>query len=130
MTMPDEAWRVVGIGDVASLTAPPDAREQQVQPIDSVVGILGGDGYEIVYEYGRYGGREGRGDSAARSQAVGDRTATETSPRPTAGGPWQVIRALHVPDGDNMLTVRVSCVDERTCRLADRLFDSVRFRSI
>ncbi|MGY1617386.1 hypothetical protein ACI797_11670 [Geodermatophilus sp. SYSU D00691] len=129
MTRPDEAWRVVGIGDVASITAPRDAREQQVQPLDSVVGILEGDGYEILYEYGRYGGREGGGDPAARSRAVGDRTATETSPRVAAGGPWKVVRVLDVPDGDNVLTVRVSCVDERTCRLADRIFDSVRFRS-
>jgi hypothetical protein len=123
-------WRDITIGDVARLTVPGDAREQNVQPIDSIVGIVRGEAYEIVYDYGRYGERletyDGRPGHTVEHRNVDGRTATEISFQGDRQ-PWSAIHILQVQDGANLLTIRLSCADGNPCGLADTVFDSVRF---
>jgi hypothetical protein len=128
--VPPESWQVVDIGDVATIEVPASARDRNVQPIDSIVGILDGDGYEVLYEYGIYG-RPGVAMGAgqvSRDRTIDGRAGMETSYR-TAGDPWKMVRILQLQDGRNVLSVQVSCLDETTCALADRIFDSVSFRA-
>ncbi|WP_309111048.1 hypothetical protein [Saccharothrix sp.] len=127
--MPPEGWRVLRLGDAVELAVPPDAAAVEMPPVDSVFGVLRGEGYEIVYDYGRYGEdlaelRDQPG-YASRERQVQERTATDIE---VAGSdPWRRVRVLRVDNGPNQLTVRVSCADDETCALADTLFDSVRF---
>ena len=125
-------WSAIRVGDAVTLAVPPDAREQKAQPIDSIVGILLGDGYEVIYDYGRYGGRlsayKDRPGYKARTRSVYGRVGTEISFQ-ADGQPWGVVRILQVEDGQDVLTIRVSCVDDDACRMADDLFDSIKFIS-
>ncbi|XVV07699.1 hypothetical protein ACQPW3_20900 [Actinosynnema sp. CA-248983] len=127
--MPPEGWRVLALGDAVELAVPPDAAAVDLPPVDSVFGVLRGEGYEIVYDYGRYGEdlaelRDLPGYTQ-RERQVQDRTATDVA---VAGSdPWRRVRVLRVDNGLDHLTVRVSCVDDETCAFADALFDSVRF---
>jgi hypothetical protein len=125
-----EGWQRIELDDAVSLALPPDAVAQSVQPIDSIFGILRGEGYEVVYDYGRSGDDfslyADEAGFSRRSRDVEGRRATEVSFR-GQGDPWTDVRILQVRDGRNVLTVRMSCTDEETCRAADVLFDSVRF---
>lgn len=127
--MPPEGWRVLRLGDAVELAVPPDAEAVDLPPVDSVFGVLRGEGYEVVYDYGRFGEdlaelRDQPGYTR-RDRQVQERTAADIE---VAGSdPWRRVRVLRVDDGRDQLTVRVSCVDDRTCALADVLFDSVRF---
>lgn len=123
-------WQPVRIGDAALLAVPPDAEEQRLQPLDSIVGMLVGDGYEIVYDYGRSGEdlslyRDEPG-YVERARPVDGRSGREVTFR-GSGPPWRVIRLLQASDGEETLTVRVSCRDEADCAVADTVFDTVRF---
>ena len=121
--------RPVAIGDVATIDVPEGARDRNVQPIDSIVGILDGDGYEIMYEYGPYtriGGFEEEQDLVTRDRTIDGRTGVETSYR-AADGPWTVVRLLQLRDGADVLSVQVSCLDQNICEFAGEVFDSVRF---
>jgi hypothetical protein len=127
-----EGWRQFELDHVVSFAVPADASAQDLQPIDSIFGILRGEGYEVIYDYGRFGE-----DLAAlvdqpgytqRSREVDGQVGDEI----TFSGdenPWGVVRILRVEHDRNHLTIRVSCADAETCRLADSLFDSVRFIS-
>jgi hypothetical protein len=114
---------------VATINVPEGARDRDVQPIDSIVGILDGDGYEIMYEYGPYtriGGFEGKQDLVTRDRTIDGRTGVEASYR-AADGPWTVVRVLQLQDGADVLSVQVSCLDPDICQFAGEVFDSVRF---
>lgn len=123
-------WRPITLDDAVTMAVPPDATERDVQPIDSIFGLLRGPGYEIVYDYGRFGER--LSDHADRPgythtpRVVGGRPGTEVSFRGD-GHPWVKVRIIQVRDGDDTLTVQMSCAEDEVCRLADLLFDSVRF---
>jgi hypothetical protein len=125
-----QGWQRIELDDAVSLAVPPDAVAQRVQPIDSIFGILRGEGYEVVYDYGRSGDDLSLyADEAGFSKSGRDvegRQGTEVSFR-GQGDPWTVIRILQLRDGKNVLTVRMSCIDEENCRAADVLFNSVRF---
>jgi hypothetical protein len=104
-------------------------RDRNVQPIDSIVGILDGDGYEITYEYGpftRVGGFGNKLDHVTRDRTIDGRTGVETSYRAT-DGPWTVVRVLQLRDGADVLSVQVSCLDQDICGLAAEVFGSVKF---
>jgi hypothetical protein len=123
-------WQQIQLDDSVSLSVPPDAVTQRVQPIDSIFGMLRSDGYEIVYDYGRsgddlevYAEEEG---FHRQSRQVGGNRGTEISFR-QSGDPWTFVRLVQVQHERNVLTVRMACVDEETCQSADVLFDSVRF---
>jgi hypothetical protein len=125
-------WRLIQVDDAVSLSVPPDAVAQSVQPIDSLFGMLRGDGYEIAYDYGR-GGDDievyaEEADFHERSREVGGQRGTEISFRHSGDAPWTIVRLVRVQYGKKVLTVRMACVDDATCRSADVLFDSVRFR--
>ena len=129
MTTP-EGWRQFKLDDVVSFAVPADASSQDIQPIDSIFGILRGEGYEVIYDYGRFGeDLAALGDQPGytrRSREVDGQAGEEVTFRGD-GNPWDVVRILRVEHDRNRLTIRVSCVDDETCRLADGLFDSVRF---
>jgi len=123
-------WQQIQVDDSVSLSVPPDAVTESVQPIDSIFGMLSGEGYEIAYDYGRggddlevYAEEEG---FHRQSREVGGHRGTEISFR-QSGDPWTLVRLVQVQSGRNVLTVRMACADEETCRSADVLFDSVRF---
>lgn len=125
-----QGWQRIELDDAVSLAVPPDAVAQRVQPIDSIFGILRGEGYEVIYDYGRSGDdlslyADEPGFSKS-SRDVDGRQGTEVSLW-GQGNPWTAVRILQVRDERNVLTVRMSCIDEETCRAADILFDSVRF---
>jgi len=125
-----EGWRRVEIDAVASLAAPPDMVAQSVQPIDSIFGILRGEHDELVYDYGRYGedlsSYADQAGFSSRSRDVEGRQGREVSFR-MQGGSSNIVRILQVPDRGKVLTIRMSCTDEETCRSADAVFDSLRF---
>ena len=123
-------WHPVRVGDAAVLAVPPDAEEQRIQPLDSIVGMLVGDGYEIVYDYGRSGEdlslyRDEPG-YAEQAREVDGRSGRQVTFHPS-GSPWRVVRILQASDGEEVLTVRVSCEDDAVCAVADAVFDTVRF---
>jgi len=125
-----EGWQRIKLDDAVSLAVPPDAMAQSVQPIDSIFGILRGEGYEVIYDYGRSGDdlnlyAEEAGFSK-RSLAIEGRRGTQVSFR-GHGDPWTAVRILQLRDGRNVLTVRISCIDEETCGTADVMFGSIRF---
>ena len=131
MTTP-VGWHQVELDDVASFAVPPDASEQDLQPLDSIFGVLRGEGYEVSYDYGRFG----EDLAAYRDQPGFTREVREVAGRAGEhvtfrgnGNPWEVVRIISVPDDRNQLTIRVSCADDETCRLADDVFDSVQFAS-
>ncbi len=131
--MPLPGWRAVKIGDVASIVVPEDASDQGVQPIDSIAGVFQGDRYAVMFEYGPYRLVSDRADETGRRteeslhrRTIQGRPAIETS-RAVVGGVWTIARTLQIEDGDNTLLLRVSCVDEEACQMADALFDSVTF---
>jgi len=125
-------WRRISLNGAASLAVPPDAQDQGVQPIDSIFGILRGQGYEVIYDYGRSGEQltmyKDEPGFISRNISVDGRPGTEVSFQ-GSGQPWGHVRMLQVQHGRDVLTIRVSCSDEDTCRLADDLFHSVRFGS-
>lgn len=127
-----EGWHTVRIGDDVGFAVPPDAQAQDVQPLDSIFGMLRGDGYEVVYNYGRIGEDlsvlEEKPGYSRRNRTVDSRPGDDIT-FPGDGNPWGVVRLLHVQDGRNHLAVRVACIDDQTCLLAEDLFESIRFRS-
>jgi hypothetical protein len=128
MSIP-QGWRTVDLPAV-SFAVPGDAQAAAVQPIDSVVGILRGAGYELIYDYGRAGesltDNRQEPEFAMRERTIDGRPAVEVSFAST-GQPWGFVRLLQVQDRASSLTVRVSCVDRQTCQLATAVFDSVKF---
>ena len=91
-----------------------------------------GKGYEVSYDYGRLG----EDLAAYRDQPGFTREVREVAGRAGEhvtfrgnGNPWEVVRIISVPDDRNQLTIRVSCADDETCRLADDVFDWVQFAS-
>jgi hypothetical protein len=129
MTTPP-GWRTVDVGDVASLAVPSDAVDRQVQPIDSIVIVLDGGGFELAIEYGLFVGRLGPLDVAEqRDRVVDGRSGRESViTAPGSGPPWPVARVLQLADGPSTLSIRMSCHDESACRQAEQIFSSVRFR--
>jgi hypothetical protein len=129
---PDD-WQAVRVGDGAALAVPADATEQPLQPIDSVIGMLRGDGYEVVYDFGRSAEDltlyEQEPGFHSRPRTVDGRPAVEVGFRRDQG-PWRVVRILQARDGAETLTVRLSCTDEKTSAIGDDLFDSVRFGAL
>ncbi len=129
VTTPAE-WRQVALGEVVTFRLPPDASAQSTQAVDSNFAVVRGEGYEVIYDYGRYG--EDRAVLAeqpgytSRTRDVDGHPGEEVTVRAN-GRPWNVVRLLLVEHGRNHLTIRVSCVDQETCRMADAIFDSVRF---
>jgi hypothetical protein len=125
-------WRLLSLDHTVTIAVPPEARAQEVQPIDSIFGILHGGGYEIIYDYGRFGEQlatyEDQPGYTRRTLRIDGRAGTEIAFRPDAQ-PWGVVRILQVQDGANQLTIRVSCVDDDTCQLATDVFNSIRFTS-
>lgn len=123
-------WHTVRLESVGAFAVPPDARAQNVQPIDSIFGMLRGDGYEIIYDYGRsredLEGPRDQPEYTRSSRSINDRDAEEVF-FASDGKPWGRVRVLQVRDGVNSLTIRVSCVDDDTCALAEDVFNSVRF---
>lgn len=125
-----EGWREITLGDAVSFAVPPDARTENARPVDSEFGVLRGENYEVVYDYGRYGedlsALTGKPGFTRTAREVDGRAATEVAFRGD-GNPWDFVRLLTLmPDESNHLTIRVSCVDETTCRLAGDVFRSVR----
>ena len=124
-------WQHVKIGDSGiTIAVPPDAQAQKVNPIDSIFGNLRGTGYEVTYDYGRYGAalsdHKNEPDYEEKRRTVDGRDATEVS-YTGDGSPWRVVRGLQVRSGQHTLTVYVSCADKQACGIADTVFDSVRF---
>lgn len=114
------------------MAVPADARDQEMQPIDSIFGVLRGDRYEVIYDYGRFGedlaAHEAQTGYNRLSRIIDGRAASEIS-FTTDATPRGVVRILQVQDGARILTIRVSCDNADTCRLATDLFDSVRFNA-
>lgn len=131
MTTP-AGWRLLRLDNTVTIAVPPDARAQNVQPIDSIFGILHGTGYEIIYDYGRFGEQlatyEDQPGYTRRTLRIDGHVGNEISFQ-TDAKPWSVVRILQVQDGANQLTIRVSCVNDDTCQLATDLFNSIRFTS-
>jgi len=127
MTTP-AGWQTVALSDGVSFAVPPDARMADLRPIDSQFGVWRGPGYEIIYDYGATSepldAESARGGYVRKRRQLGARTAEETS-FTGDGQPWVHVRMLRVPCGRLALTLRVSCLDQRGCELADPLFDSV-----
>jgi hypothetical protein len=122
-------WHQLMIGEIATVAVPPDAVNQNVTAIDSILTVLHGEGYELIIDYGQYGPQvRERPDDITRNRDVDGRRAREhirTGREP--GQPWSTVRTLQVEDGSNQLTIRMSCAEEGTCALADHVFNSVRF---
>jgi len=128
-----EGWRTVAVGTVLTFRVPPMAREKSVRPLDSVVGIIDGDGYQITYDYGRFSERVEEYQHHSRysvsERRVGSRKAQIASFDDPEGNPdLPFAQLLRIDDGSNALTLRVSCADEASCSLANDILDSVEFR--
>ena len=125
---PSDDWRTVDVGGFATLRMPSDAQDTGARGIDSVAGVLRGDGYEVVYDHGRHGERldpyVNQPDHAMRTREISGKAAVDVSFR-AKGRPLPYARILQVQNGLETLTVHVSCIDADTCRVADRIFDSV-----
>lgn len=126
-------WRLLTLDDSVTFAVPPDAHaENVVQPIDSKLGILRGSFYEVIYDYGRSGeslaDNKGKPEYNMRRRTIDRRDVTEVSFK-SDGKPWGVVRMLQVRNGANVLTIRVSCIDQDTCNMAADLFNSLRFTS-
>jgi len=123
-------WRSFSIGDAATMAVPEDAHDAELQPFDSVFGKLEGQGYEIIYDHGRYtegvDSYEDRPEFERSARRVDGRDGVQVS-FAGDGQQWQTSRVLQVPDGPSKLTIWVNCVDDVTCQLADAVFDSVAF---
>lgn len=127
MTTPED-WQSIELEPGIGFSVPPDARHAGGTAIDSLAGILDGDGYRITYDLGRFGERL---DSLAREHAtalrprdVAGRTGREVAFAPE-DEPFAWARIVQVGAGSGRtLTVRVSCDSIERCSLADRVFDS------
>lgn len=130
--MPPE-WKTVNVENVCTFGVPPDARAQEVQPIDSIFGMLRGEGYEVIYDYGNAGedldASKDQPGFTKSSRNVDRRAATEVSFTGEEGSLWSRVRILQIEDDRNWLTIRVSCVIDDECRLAQDVFDSMQFVS-
>src|SRR5262249_34160969 len=116
--------------DTVSFAVPSGAQSQKVKPFDSIFDILRGEGYEVIYDYGRSGEDLGANHDQPQytrsRRSVGGRSGHEVSFKPDQK-PWGAVRILQVRNGARTLTIRVSCVDDNSCQFADELFDSVTF---
>ena len=96
---PPDDWRTVDVGGFATLQVPPDAQNTSARGIDSVAGVLRGDGYEVLYDYGRYGERldpyVNQPDHAVRNREISGKTAVDVSFR-ADGRPLPYARILQV----------------------------------
>jgi hypothetical protein len=127
-------WKPIEVTDDLTFFVPPDAQEEEVQPIDSIFGIVNGPGYQIIYDYGRFSEAvdtyQDRPDFRSKSRKMDGWQAHEVSFEDAEESPERpFVRLLQIPHkGPNTFTLRVSCVDEDTCRVADLIFDSVSFQ--
>lgn len=125
-------WRLLTLDNTVSFAVPADAQSQNVKPIDSIFDILRGEGYEVVYDYGRSGedldAYQDQPQYTRRSREVDGRPGHEISFQPDQKT-WGVVRILQVRSGARTLTIRVACSNEDRCQFADELFASVSFNS-
>ncbi len=124
-------WKIVHVGGVLTIQVPPDSVEEPTQPIDSIIGILNGPGYRIVYDYGRFGepveANQDRPGFQSQTRQINGRPATQASFVDVEESPERpFVHLLQVADeGSNTLTLRISCVDAETCWIVTPVFDSV-----
>ena len=125
-------WRTLNLGKHLTFAVPPDAMAVDVQPIDSIFGVLRGDGYEIIYDYGLSGedlaALKNQPGYTQQSRRFQRRIGTEVSFR-SEQKPGGMVRILQMKDGANLLTIRVSCARNDVGPLAQAVFDSVKFSS-
>jgi hypothetical protein len=125
----DAGWRCIQIGDAATLAVPKDAQNKDVHAVDSVFGVLAGDGYEVVYDYANVGedlnAYEDEAEFTQNTRTVSGLIGTEISFEGN-GEPWTKVQILQLPVAGKVLTVRASCVNENTCQTAERVLESVR----
>jgi len=93
--------------------------------------VLRGDGYEIVYDHGRFGERlesyENQPEHVAHERQVAGKPAVQVSFR-ADGRPLPYSQVLQVQDDAETLTVHVSCRDTEVCAaVAAPVLDSVAF---
>lgn len=125
-------WRLLTLDNTVSFAVPADAQSQNLKPIDSIFDIVRGQGFELIYDYGRSGEDldvfQDQPQYTKRSRKVDGRSGHEISFRPLQK-PWGVVRILQVQNDARTLTIRISCIDENICRFVDELFDSVALAS-
>ena len=132
-TTPPRDWKMIEVNDVLTFWVPPDAEAKDLQPIDSIFGVIKGSGYEIVYDYGRFAEQiesyEERSGYSSRARIVSGQHAQEVSFQDTEENlEMPVVRILQVPSRrGNTFTLRISCMDEATCEISDNVFDSITF---
>lgn len=132
--MMNPGWQNIEVGDVMSFQVPEEARPQNVQPIDSLVGIIDGPGFQITYDYGRfaekieeYRDHPGYSETSRRGGFGRAREASFEDPEGTPEHPF--VRLLRIDrEGDHALTMRVSCKDAETCDVAEKIFASISFK--
>lgn len=125
-------WRLLTLDNTVSFAVPSDAQSQNVKPIDSIFDILRGEGFEVIYDYGRSGedldAYQDEPQYTRRDREVDGRPGYEISFSPDQKQ-WGVVRILQVRNGARTLTIRISCIDDISCQFADELFASVVFTS-
>jgi hypothetical protein len=130
---PSEGWQTIALGTVLSFCVPPHAQERQTQPVDSHFGVIEGEGYQIVYDYGPFSEnvdayRDRPGYSVSKLR-IGTREAKVATFEDREGNPdFPFARLLRVEDGSSALALRISCSEEATCSLADVVFESLKFK--
>lgn len=122
-------WQRIEVEPGIGFTVPPDARRAHGFPVDSVAGVLDGEGYRVAFDLGRFGERlhELEGEPAFQSakRAVAGRIGREVTFEPS-DEPFACVRIVQLDVGDGRtLTLRVSCNSWDRCSLADRIFDSI-----
>lgn len=125
-------WRLLTLDNTVSFAVPSDVQSQNVKPIDSIFDILRGEGFEVLYDYGRSGedldAYHDQPQFTRQHRKVHGRPGIEVSFKPDQK-PWVVVRILQVRNGAHTLTIRISCIDLNRCQFTDELFDSVAFTS-
>jgi hypothetical protein len=126
-----DKWKVVQVDEVLTFRVPLDAEEQNLQAVDTVADVINGPGYEIMYEYGQFGGRIDQYKSqpgyTTKERIVDGHRAQEASFRALSqNSELSVVHMLQIAlDQGNIFTLRLSCVDEATCDIHNELFDSI-----
>lgn len=122
--------RLLTLDNAVSFVVPLEAQSQHVKPIDSIFDILRGAEFEVIYDYGRSGedldAYQDQPHYTRRRREVDGQPGHEISFKPDQD-PWGIVRILQVRNGSQTLTIRISCSDEKSCQIADELFDSVAF---
>lgn len=135
MDSPPGDWRRIEVSNAFSFSVPPSMQEEDVQPIDSAVGILRNETCELYYDYGTMAGDLGEykdmvGSQTEHSQIAGrEVTIVEVEDATRSQDPSYVI-AAHFPtlQSGKRLTMRLRCRKEAV-GLGRKIFRSLRFRS-